>query len=157
MRSASGIRKYCDGNGELSTRKNVTPILRFMMQPWACGAFLAVAACIFMPGSLRASCGDYLHILPQDGSAATDASPVPDGHPSNHGKLPCRGPNCSKNSVPMAPVVPVPPGGSQPVPTDVLFALHCVENQDNDSRPMTSELLLVPQTSLLSIFHPPRV
>jgi hypothetical protein len=85
------------------------------------GVLLAVFASVFSTDNVAASCGNYLfrHGIPvqihgDDGQASIDDTGFAvdvlfaSGVPRQHTIPPCRGPNCSRSPVPLAPVPAVP-------------------------------------------------
>jgi hypothetical protein len=66
-------------------------------------ALAALGALLLAAGSVRASCGDYVHVR---GPGSTDSNKT--ARPPARPPAPCHGPNCSQGPqrLPFAPVVP---------------------------------------------------
>src|SRR5438132_663211 len=74
-------------------------------------AFVALGEC----SVARASCGDYVVLKGQQHDASVplpDRAESPSRHPSMPIRMPCKGPGCSQNQLPITPPpsVPVPVG-----------------------------------------------
>lgn len=92
-----------------------------------------------------ASCGDYVHILPNGISA--------DGQPPAHPKAPCHGPNCQ--DAPRHPPTPSPTVTVNAPPHDAVLA-NCATIEAAGTERWPSESFPVPHHVPSAIFHPPR-
>src|SRR5262245_9996672 len=117
-------------------------------------ALALMAVVVYAPTTVQASCGDYVHLMPE--SATAPNSLMSETKPANRVPVPCpcRGPQCSEAPAPLMPPAPAPAPTGPTQLEALLDRLHVDRSfglsfVDIDSAKLSAELTT-------SIFHPPR-